>query len=81
MSEKLQHTTESIRETMMNHYGDEIHHKHDKRHSPFRRHCRSHQRQTALDENSHVTENHRTGLVGLIKLKKFRKRLSRREIH
>jgi len=42
MSDKLQHTTASMRIKMIAKYGTEHHHKHDKLHSPYRLHWKSH---------------------------------------
>ena len=42
MSERLQHTSASMREKMLLRYGDVLHHKHDKNHIHYRQHCRSH---------------------------------------
>ena len=81
MSDKQQHTAFSLRNTMMNHYGDEIHHKHDKRHLPSRQHCRSHPHHTEAVENVIQEINHRTGLLRETNLRKYRKQIAKRMIH
>lgn len=42
MAERIQKTAQSMREKMLNRYGDEYHHKHDKNHLSYRFHSRSH---------------------------------------
>lgn len=81
MSEKQQHTAASMREKMLNRYGDGFHHKHNKNHSLYRLHCRSHpiQRSNGIDEVKDI--NCSTGLKRIIKLRKFRKQLDKRRIH
>lgn len=81
MSEKIQHTAASLREKMNNRYGDELHHKHNKNHLPYRQHCRSHpvNQIDGKDENSEL--NGPTGLIREFKLRKMRKRLDKGRIH
>lgn len=82
MSERLQRTATSMREKMLQRYGDELHHKHDKNHLPFRRHCRSHPVQrTTYEPNGARDLNESTGLVGQRKLRQFSKGLNNRTIH
>lgn len=81
MSDKQQGTTQGTRETMLNHYGNEFHHKHDKRHSPYRLHNRSHDKQVVDLKCEETNNNHPTGLIRLINTKKFRKQLAKRMIH
>jgi len=80
MSEKQQRTAASMREKMINRYGDGLHHKHDKLHIPYRHHCKSHpvQPHTILDD---VKENCSTGLQREFKLRKVRKRLDKGRFH
>lgn len=80
MSEKQQGTAQSMRVKMLNRYSDGLHHKHDKNHSPYRQHCRSHpvQHNNGYDLDE---ENASTGMVRAIKLRKIRKRLDKGRIH
>ncbi|WED42946.1 hypothetical protein [Legionella cardiaca] len=80
MSEKQQRTAASMREKMLNRYGDGPHHKHDKNHQLYRKHYRSHPAKIngKLDEES---ENTSTGLIRAFKLRKMRKRLDKGRIH
>ncbi|KTC84994.1 hypothetical protein [Legionella brunensis] len=80
MSEKQQRTAASMREKMLNRYGDGLHHKHDKNHHLYRKHCRSH----PAHINGHTPEedeNTSTGLIRAFKLRKMRKRLDKGRIH
>jgi hypothetical protein len=81
MSEKQQRTAASMREKMLNRYGDELHHKHDKNHISYRKHCRSHPAHllngTVDEEDRHVS----TGSLRAIKLRKIRKRLDKGRFH
>jgi hypothetical protein len=82
MSERFQRTATSIREKMLQRYGDSSHHKHDKCHITYRQHCRSHpvtQRSLnpIVEEDLHAS----TGLVREFKLRKLRKCPSRNRIH
>ena len=81
MSEKQQHTAASMREKMLNRYGDGLHHKHDKLHIHYRKHCRSHPAQphTAIDGEQEA--NSSTGLLREFKLRKIRKRLDKGRFH
>ena len=81
MSEKQQHTAASMREKMMNRYGDSIHHKHDKCHIPYRQHFRSHPAKSnnGFDEETKINDS--TGLMRAFKLRKIRKRLDKGRIH
>lgn len=81
MSEKLQHTAASMREKMLSRYGDCIHHKHNKLHSPYRLHCKSHPVENAKIEVLEIDVNCRTGNIREFKLRKFRKQLDKRRIH
>lgn len=80
MSEKLQHTTAHTREKMLNRYGQEVHHKHDKCHHLYRHHYKSH----PCKANHISTEpeiNQSTGALREFKLRKVRKRLDKGRIH
>lgn len=81
MSERRQHTSAFVREAMLNHYGDEFHHKHDKRHLQYRHHWRSHENTPRFEENLDDMNNQRTGWVRDMRLKKFRKEAANRWIH
>jgi hypothetical protein len=80
MSEKQQRTAASMREKMLNRYGDGPHHKHDKNHQHYRKHYRSH----PVQPNNHPNEqalNGSTGLIRTFKLRKMRKRLDKGRFH
>ncbi|CEK12222.1 hypothetical protein [Legionella hackeliae] len=82
MSEKQQRTAASMREKMLNRYGDGFHHKHNKNHHSYRKHYRSHPAQL----NGHLqgdeeSENTSTGLIRAFKLRKMRKRLDKGRVH
>lgn len=80
MSEKQQRTAASMREKMLSRYGDELHHKHNKNHTPYRSHCRTHPVQLfngLIDEDENVS----TGSLRAFKLRKIRKRLDKGRFH
>jgi hypothetical protein len=83
MSEKQQRTAASMREKMFNRYGDELHHKHDKNHIPYRKHCRSHPVQRINGKNEAIEDdvNSSTGFLRTLKLRKIRKRLDKGRFH
>ena len=82
MSERMQRTAVSTRDKMLQRYGDEFHHKHDKNHIQFRRHCRSHPVERIYERPEGVRElNESTGLVGQKKLRQFSKSISVKSIH
>lgn len=82
MSEKQQHTAAHMREQMLNRYGDTLHHKHDKCHNAYRKHCRSHPTQLAnAQELEKKDVNCSTGLLHAMKLRKIRKRLAKGCFH
>lgn len=84
MSEKQQRTAASMREKMLNRYGDNLHHKHNKNHHLYRKHCRSHPVQTnghTSQNEENENENASTGLIRAFKLRKMRKRLDKGRIH
>lgn len=81
MSEKQQRTAASMREKMLNRYGDGLHHKHDKNHNPYRKHCKSHPVQLMNGHNKEDDINSSTGLLRAFKLRKIRKRLDKGRIH
>ncbi len=80
MSEKQQHTSAKLREKMLQRYGDGLHHKHDKCHTLYRQHWRSHPViiPTTM-ENTEINES--TGHLREFKLRKIRKRLDKGRIH
>lgn len=80
MSEKQQGTSVTMREKMFVRYGDEFHHKHDKNHLPYRKHCKSHPHKT-LNGVADEGINTSTGLLRELKLRKMRKRLDKGRIH
>lgn len=79
MSERQQRTAASMREKMLQRYGDGLHHKHDKNHVPYRKHCRSHPVQINGIEELDINQS--TGLLREIKLRKIRKRLDKGRFH
>lgn len=82
MSEKQQHTAAATREKMLSRYGDGLHHKHNKNHSPYRKHFKSHPCNLSnghdKEEEEHALS---TGLVREFNLKKTRKRLVNPQFH
>lgn len=80
MSEKQQGTVNSMRERMLVRYGDGLHHKHDKNHNPYRQHCRSRPVKNMDNAQNNEFEGS-TGLIGIIKSRKIRKRLDKGRIH
>jgi hypothetical protein len=82
MSEKAQHTAANTREKMQQRYGDDLYHKHNKNHTPFRLHSPSHPNHVITDPKS-IDEDvyRRTGQVRAFKLRKIRKRLDKGRIH
>ncbi len=81
MSEKLQHTAASMREKMLNRYGDDNPHKHNKNHQLYRQHCRSHPINFLLQTKNELSENESTGILRATKLRKIRKRLNKGQVH
>lgn len=83
MSEKQQHTAARMREQMILRYGDGLHHKHNKLHIPYRKHCRSHPVQINIpfESDRMMSINASTGLVHVWKLRKTRKRLAKGSFH
>ena len=81
MSEKIQRTAASMREKMLNRYGDELHHKHDKHHNSYRLHYKSHPVQTSIILADQKEVNGATGLLREFKLRKIRKRLDKGRFH
>ncbi len=81
MSDKIQHTSTSLRQQMLNRYGEEFHHKHNKNHLHYREHFKTHP--CNLDKNSEEEPKHNgsTGLIRQFKLRKMRKRLDKGRIH
>lgn len=82
MSEKQQHTAIRTHLLMQTRYGDdERAHKHNKSHTPYRLHCRSHPAKirNGIDGIESVGES--TGLIHQLNLRKIRKRLARGEFH
>lgn len=83
MSEKQQRTAASMREKMINRYGDGLHHKHDKNHNPYRQHYRSHPAEWLKGKTGVIEEdvNASTGYLRALKLRKIRKRLDKGRFH
>lgn len=81
MSEKQQRTAASMREKMISRYGDELHHKHDKNHTSYRMHCRTHPVQLINGQDEEADVNTSTGSLRLVRLRKIRKRLAKGRFH
>ena len=82
MTEKSQHTAAGLREKMIIRYGDELSHKHNKSHLPYRLHSKSHPIQIVNStEEENLGVNCSTGLVREFKLRKMRKRLDKGRYH
>ena len=81
MSEKQQHTCARMREQMSSRYGDGLQHKHNKLHSPYRQHCRSHPIQMPNSTDQKKDINYSTGLLHEKNLRKIRKRLDKGRFH
>lgn len=82
MSERLQHTAISTRELMLRRYDDGLHHKHDKNHTLYRQHCRSHpvkQRANGLDAEREI--NCSTGLVREMRLRQYKNKICKTRCH
>lgn len=81
MPDKIQHTAASLQQKMLVRYGNELHHKHNKHHLTYRKHCRSH----PCNPNNHIDEeenvNSSTGMLREFKLRKIRKRRGKGQIH
>lgn len=80
MSEKLQGTASSMRERMLHRYDDGLQHKHDKNHTHYRKHFRSHPVITSNTVDA-TEKQGSTGMLRTIKLRKLRKRLDKGSIH
>lgn len=83
MSERMQQTAASMREKMLQRYGDDRHHKHDKNHIAYRQHCRSHPvTPKSIEKWNGEQELHcSTGVIREFKLRKCRKGLVKPDIH
>jgi len=84
MSEKQQRTAANMRETMIHHYDDALHHKHDKYHLTYRQHWPSHpvniaQTTTNLEDKKEI--NQPTGIIRERNLQKLRKRFDKGRFH
>lgn len=84
MSERIQRTAATMRETMHARYDDGLHHKHDKCHLPYRLHWPSHPASTVqlvngLDQKKEVHAS--TGTIREKNLKKTRLRIVKHRIH
>lgn len=87
MSEKTQRTAASMRARMQSRYDDEFHHKHDKCHLPYRKHFRSHPKNSKIqiingNATSHNEDvNCKTGHIREYNFRKTRKRQDRGGYH
>jgi hypothetical protein len=80
MSERKQHTSACMHENMGHRYGDEFHHKHDKRHLKFRHHWRSHPANQRKQEQADLIYS-QPDLFRTFKIKKMCKPLANTSIH
>lgn len=81
MSEKQQRTAASMREKMLQRYGEGSHHKHDKNHISYRKHYRSHPAHVTNNMHEEEEAHNSTGLLRAFKLRKIRKRLDKGRFH
>lgn len=84
MSERQQRTAAQMRETMLHHYDDTLHHKHDKYHLHYRQHWPSHPHNAPQLANGHDKEtpiNESTGIIRERNLQKIRKRFDKGRFH
>ena len=81
MSERKQHTSACMHENMGHRYGDEFHHKHDKRHLKFRLHWRSHPVTNLRKQEHPEIIKSQPDLFRAFKIKKMCKRLANTSIH
>lgn len=82
MSERIQGTSEHLREKMLMRYGDGLHHKHNKNHRPYRMHYPSHPITNANSLKEFDLERDlSTGLIREYRLRKIRKRFDKGRFH
>lgn len=81
MSEKMQKTSDNLREQMLNRYGDELQHKHNKHRRPYRLHNRTHPCLIPNVQKNLDMETVSSGLIRAFKLKKLKKRQGKNGIH
>ncbi|MDF1828308.1 MAG: hypothetical protein P1U39_08530 [Legionellaceae bacterium] len=81
MSERKQHTSACMHENMGQRYGDEFHHKHDKRHLKYRLHWRSHPVTNLHKQEQPEIIKFQPDLLRTFKIKKTCKRLANTSIH
>lgn len=81
MSDKIQHTSIQLKEKMLLKYGDELHHKHNKDHLEYRRHCKTHPCKMSREYKPEPDYIGSTGLVRQLKLVKLRKRFDKGRFH
>lgn len=81
MSEKMQKTSDNLREQMLNRYGNELPHKHNKNRRPYRLHNKTHPCLIPNYQKNLELESVASGNVGELKLKKLRTRQNNGGIH
>lgn len=81
MAERIQKTAQSMREKMLNRYGDELHHKHDKNHLEYRFHSPSHPCDPLKRHDYDVYNAPDKHLTRELNSQKLRKRLDKGRIH
>ena len=81
MSEKLQHTTAHMRVLMEHRYGDSVYHKHNKDHSAYRLHCKSHPHEKSNSQHKEDELHESTGHLHELGQQKVRKRMAKGRFH
>lgn len=81
MSEKMQRTSELVREQMLARYGEEYHHKHNSSHRPYRRHQKTHPvlHPNSIDEDFEANGSKK--IVRELKLRRLRTRMGQKGVH
>jgi hypothetical protein len=83
MTEKQQRTAANMREKMLSRYGDDFHHKHNKNHTFYRKHFKSHPIDLLNGQMKEQEEelNASKGLTRSWNLRKLRKRQDKGNFH
>lgn len=81
MSERQQHTAAHMREKMLAHYGDLVHHKHNKNHLLNPPHHRSKLANTLVASSEEVLNGWQMSFSRKTKLRKMQRRLAKLNFH
>ena len=81
MSEKQQHNDYLTQLKMLNNYGDEHQHKHNKSHLSFRKHFKSHPVQIQRIDLDHMDMSNMERSTGLIRKEKLKKTNTKPQRH